>query len=96
MLQKFSNYEVKAASCGNLTILLPLRFYVKLNFCEFKRQKKSFLALLEVLNLDFSKFEPFLKSLIYQNSKLRVSEIVKMAFFDIQIMPKLISRKIEM
>ena len=44
--------------------------------------------------LIFSKFEPFLKFQICQNSKLRVSEIVKMAIFEIQIMPKLISRKI--
>ena len=83
MLQKFSNYEVKAASCGNLTILLPLRFYVKSNFGEFKRQKMSFLALLEILNFNFSHFQPFLQSPIYQNSKLRVSEIVKMAIFEI-------------
>ena len=62
---------------------------VKSNFGEFKRSKISFLALLEGLNFNFSKFEPFLKSQIYQNSKLRVSEIVIMAIFDIQILPKL-------
>ena len=55
----------------------------------------SFLALLEVLNFDFSESEPFLKFQINQNSKLRVSEIVKMAIFDHQILPKLISAKIE-
>ena len=54
-----------------------------------------FLALLEALNFNFSKFEPFLKSQICQNSKLRVSEVVKMAIFEIQILPKLISHKIE-
>ena len=53
-----------------------------------------FLALLEVLNFDFS-FEPFLKSQLYQNSKLIASDIVKMAIFEIQILPKSISRKIE-
>ena len=95
MLQKFSNCEVKAARCGNFTIFPPLKFYVKSNFGEFKRQKMSLLALLEVLNLDFSKFEPFLKSLIYQNSKLRVSEIVKIAIFHIKLLPKLIPRKVE-
>ena len=58
-------------------------------------QKMSFLAFLEVLNFNFRQFEPFLKSKIYQNSKWRVSEVVKMAIFEIQILPKLISHKIE-
>ena len=57
--------------------------------------KQSFLALLDVLNFDFSKFEPFFQVSNLPNSKLRVSEIVKMAIFDIQILPKLISCKIE-
>ena len=54
----------------------------------------SFLAFLEVLNFNFSKFEPFLKSQIYQKLKSRVSEIVRMAVIDIQILQKLISSKI--
>ena len=32
MLQKFSKCEVKAALCGNFTILLPHKLYVKSNF----------------------------------------------------------------
>ena len=72
MLQKLSKCEVKAALCGNFAVCLPLRFHVKSNFGEFKWSKMTFLALLEVLNFNFSKFEPFLKSEIYQ-----VSEIVK-------------------
>ena len=55
----------------------------------------SFLVLLEIPNLNFSKFEPLLKSEIYKNSKLRVSEIVKMSTFDIKNLPKLIIHKIE-
>ena len=55
----------------------------------------SFSTILEAINLDVGKFEPFLKSQIYQNSKLRVPEIVKMAIFYIQILLKLISHKIE-
>ena len=77
MLQKLSKCEVKAARRRNFTICLPLRFYMKLNFGEFKYSRMSFLALLEVLNFDFSKLEPFLKSEIYLNLKLRVSEIAK-------------------
>ena len=45
---------------------------------------------------EFSKFEPFLKSQIYQNSNLTDSEMVKMAIFDIRILPKLIPSKIEL
>ena len=55
----------------------------------------SFLVHLEFLNFNFSQFDPFLKSQIDQNSKLRVSVIVKTAISDIQILPKLISRKTE-
>ena len=54
----------------------------------------SFLALLEILNFSFSKFEPFPKSFIYQNSNFRVSKVVKKAIFEIQILQKLISHKI--
>ena len=32
MLEKFSKCKVEAAWCGNFTILLPLKFYVKSNF----------------------------------------------------------------
>ena len=58
-------------------------------------QKMWFLTILKGLNFDFGKFKPFLKSKIHQNSKFRVSKVVKMAFFEIQILPKLISHKIE-
>ena len=95
MVQKLSKCEDKAAlALGSkmCTICLPLRFYVKSNFGEFKRSKMSFLALLEVLNFNFSKFEPFLKSQIYQNSKLRISENVQMAMFEI-LLPKLITQE---
>ena len=44
MLQIFSKFEDKAAGCGNFTICLLLRFYVKSNFAEFKRSKRSFLS----------------------------------------------------
>ena len=55
----------------------------------------SFLAILEVLNFEFDKFGLFFKSQIYQNSNLRVSEIVKMVIFEIQIFPKSILHKID-
>ena len=55
----------KYLRCGNLTICLPHRFYVKSNFGEFTWWKMSFLALLQLLNFNFGKFEPFFKSQIY-------------------------------
>ena len=39
MLQKLSICEVKARHYQNLITLLPLRFYVKSNFSEFKPSK---------------------------------------------------------
>ena len=75
--------------------MLATQILREIKFWLFKLSKKSFLAFLEVLNFDVSNFEPFLKSQIYQNSNLRDSEIVKMAIFDIQNLPKLISLKIE-
>ena len=53
MLQKLSKCEDKAAKCGNFTVCLPLRFYVKSNFGELKRPRMPSLAILEVLNFDF-------------------------------------------
>ena len=94
MLQKLSKCEVKVALFGNFTICLPSKLYMKSNSVEFKCHKMSFLALLETLNFNFSKFEPFLKSKNYQKSKFRISKIVKMAIFDIQILQKLILSKI--
>ena len=59
MLHIFLNCEVKATWCGNFTILLPLKFYVKSNFGELKQLKLGFLAILERLNFDFGKFVKF-------------------------------------
>ena len=95
MLQKRSKCEVKTWLCWNLIIFPPLPFCMKSKFGEFKRSKMSFLVILKVLNFDFGQFEQFFKSQIGQNSKFRVSKITKMAIFEIQILPKLISRKIE-
>ena len=41
----------------------------------------SFLAILEILNFDFSKLEQFFKYQIYQNSKFWVSKIAKNDIF---------------
>ena len=56
--------------------------------------ENDFLAILEVLNLDIGQFEQFFKSQISQNSKFRVSKIVKKAIIEIQILPKIDFSKI--
>ena len=81
MLQKLSKCEVKAWLYYYLISLMPLRYYVKSNLANSNSQEMSFLAILEVLNFEFDKFELFFKSQIYQNSNFRVSKIVKKCNF---------------
>ena len=90
MLQKFSKCEVKAARCGNLAIFLPLRFSMKSTLAHFTVSKTAIETLFEALNLYFCEFVHFLGQL-YQNSNSRVSKSVKMADFENQTLPKLIS-----
>ena len=64
-----------------LIILLPLRFYVKSNLSEFNFAM-SFLAISEVLNFDFGKFEQLS---IPKFIKIQTSEplkLVKIIFLD--------------
>ena len=76
MLQKLSKCEVKAARSENFAMCLSLRFYVK--FWQIQMVKKCHFWLFYRFWISiFSKFEPFLKSQIYQNSKFGVSEIGK-------------------
>ena len=89
VLQKLSKCEVKAAQCGNVTICMPLRFDVKSNFYAFKLSKMSFLALLEVVNFDFSNFEQFFNSKFTQFQNSESLKLVKMTFLDCFNSPKL-------
>ena len=81
MLQKLSKYEVKVLTLLKLVILLPLRFYVKSNYGEFKWSKNVIFSNLEVLKFDFSKFEQFLSSKFTKYSKFRVSNNSKNDIF---------------
>ena len=56
-------------------------FTWKTNFGEVKRSKNVFLATLEVLDLDFSKFEQLLSPKFTKISKFRVSKIAKNDIF---------------
>ena len=73
---------------------LPLRFYVKSFFDDFRVSKTAILSILEALNVDFGKCLNFLKPEIFQNQKFRASKTGKMADFELVDSPKLISRKI--
>ena len=56
--------------------------------------KMFFLVFLEVLKLDFSTFKPFLRSWIYQNWKLWVSEIAKWQFLSFKFYQNLVNAKL--
>ena len=83
MLQKLSICEVKDRLCWNLIILLPLRFYVKSNFGEFKWSKNVTFVISEVLNFDLSKFE-----------QLSSPKFTKIQSLESLKLPKLISHEI--
>ena len=68
MLQRLLKYEVKAWLYQKI-ILLPLWFYVKSNFGEFKRPKNVIFDNFRGLNLDFSKFEHFSSLKFTKNSE---------------------------
>ena len=82
------------AQCGNFIIFLSSRFYVKSVFWDSRSANSTILTHLEALNCDFYEFLHFLKAKINQKSKLRISKIVKKAYFALLESSKLISRKI--
>ena len=61
---------------------------MKSNFGEFKRHKMSFFALLEVLNLDFSKFEPLLSPKFIKIESPESVKLPKKTFSDCLNSPK--------
>ena len=69
------------SQCGNYRIFLSLRFYVKLNFGDFRSAKYAILTHLEALNFDFHDFLHFENAEIDQKSKLRISKIAKSGIF---------------
>ena len=96
--KKWEHWVLCSRNFQNVKIILTtLRFYLKSNLGEFKWSKKDIFGKFwgsEILILVHT-YEQFFKFQIYQKSKFRVSNIVKKAIFDIQILPKLISHKIE-
>ena len=53
LLRKFSNCEVRPAWCGNFTILLRFKFYVKSNFGKISMMKDAILTVLVTLYFEF-------------------------------------------
>ena len=78
---EISKCEVKDWLCWKSIILLPLRFSVNWILGISNGPKMSCLAILGVLNFDFSKFEQLSSIKICQNSKFRVYKIAKNDIF---------------
>ena len=82
MLQKLSKCDVRAWLCWNLTILQPLRFYVKSNFGEFKQSIISvILQILETLNFELLVNLGLESCSNLLKSKFRTSEVGKNNIF---------------
>ena len=94
MLQKLSKCEVKAWLCWNLIILLPLWFYVKSNFGEFKWSKNIIFSNFRGSEFSFCYIWASFKSQIYQKFKLQsIQNCQKWHFLDRLNSPKFNSRK---
>ena len=91
MLQKHSKWEVKAWLCWNLTILLPLRFYMKSNFGEFKLSRNVTFGnfrLWRFCILIFSQFEQLSTSKFTKIQSSEYLKLPKMTFLDCLNVPK--------
>ena len=88
MLQRLLKYEVKAWLYQKI-ILLPLWFYVKSNFGEFKQSKNVILGNLRDSELwIFRKFGTWKMAQIYQIQDLEPPKLPIMTFFDRLNSPK--------
>ena len=89
MLQKLSKCEVKAWLWWNLIILLPLRFYVKSNFGEFKRSKNVIFGNFRDSELwIFGKFGTWKLLKFTKNQNSEALKLPKMSFLDYLFLPK--------
>ena len=78
MLQKLSKSEVKAWLCWNLIFFTVTPILHEIKFLRIQMVKKRFfLAILEVLNFDFSQFEQLSSPKFAKNSKFKVAKIAK-------------------
>ena len=95
MLQKISKCEVKAGLCWNMIILLPLRFYVKSNFGEFKRSKSVIFG--NFIDSELWIFGKFRTWKLLKFTKIKIENLKncqKWRFLTVWIRQNWISRKI--
>ena len=81
-----------AIHCRNWAICLPLWFYVKLIFANFRTPKTAVLTILEALNIRF--WKKFTLENVKSTPKYKIAQMVKMAVFGASKWPKVTSRKI--
>ena len=90
-----SNYDLNTTQCGNFTIFLSLRFYVKSG--DARSTKSAILTRFGPLDFNFYVFFcPLWSVKLTKKSKLKVSKIEKRTFLELLHSSKLISRKIWM
>ena len=94
MLQKLSKFEVKAWLSWNWFFYRHSIFTWNPILANSSGPKMSFLAILEVLNFDFSKFEHLSSPKFNKIQSSESLKLPKMTFLDIWIRQDLISRKI--
>jgi len=65
--------------CGNFRVFLPLGFYVKSIFADFKKSKSAILTILEALTFDFWGYFTFenVKNAL-KSKKIRAAKMVEM------------------
>ena len=78
--------QFQHSQSGNLSILLPLWFYVKSILADFWWSKTAIWTILEALNFEF--YENFTNENV-KNSNLRAAKMVKMAVFECFKMTKI-------
>ena len=61
--------EITESQCGNVSIFLPLRFYVKSTFEILEAQKLPFLQFQGLRIFNLSEFQPSEKAKIQEKSK---------------------------
>ena len=93
--EKFAMSARCNAQCGNLSIFLPLRFYVKSIWLISKSQKLQFWPFWRLSILIFGKIASLNQSKIHQNQILEPQKLSKWQRSNFSICQNLISRKIQ-
>ena len=79
--RKFQNVQLRL-DCWNLIVLLPLWFYLKSNFGEFRMSKNVILTILRLWTLNFSKFGTWKLLKFIKNKNSGPLKLPKTTFLD--------------